>query len=287
VRERRWADPDAAASDLAVEAIRKLGLRDFRGSLFLSTISQDYLTPSTAALVKKELGLSGRCPAVDINAACAGQLFALDLAVNRLAAGAEDEALVVATEVRSRFLNPRDRRTVFLFGDGACAFHLQRADDAPGCVEWVHSSTVPSDSIEILVPAGGSRRPLSAEVLAEAAQFISLRDGPKIVESTTRLLVEEIGAVLSGRGQRLDDFDRVLFHQGNAAISRAMCESLGIAPERTWSNFERYGNTSSASLGIAFAEMVAQGRVERGARILLVAMGAGYHLGMASVVWGR
>jgi 3-oxoacyl-[acyl-carrier-protein] synthase-3 len=289
VRERRWADEGESASDLAASAVRGLGLdlARFEGSLVLSTVSPDYLTPSTASLAKRKLGLTSRHPAVDLNAACAGALFALDLAMNRLIATDEREALVVATEVRSRYLNPKDRRTVFLFGDGASAIHLRKDDEAPGHVEWVRSATIPSQESEILVPAGGSAMPLSQAVLDGDQQFITMLDGTKIVELTTGLLVGEIEDVLRQKKMASGDFDFFVFHQGNANISQKICSALGVPADKTWTNFDRFGNTSSASLGIALSEAVQLGRLRRGQRVLLVAMGAGYHVSVASLVWGR
>jgi 3-oxoacyl-[acyl-carrier-protein] synthase III len=285
VRERRWVTGDTAASDLAVAAIKKLGLPAFGGSLFVSTISQDYLTPSTASVIKRKLDWTHSGVAIDLNAACAGLLVAIDLAHSRLRTSEETEALVVATEVRSRFLDRRDRRTAFLFGDGACAIHL-RKQDAGGSIEWIHTASPPSETTEILVPAGGSAHPASASTVADGLHTITMVDGPKIVESTTVLLVDWIRQVLKDHGATIADFDYAVFHQGNAFISRKLCEALGIPVEKTWANFARYGNTSSASLGIALAEAHECGKLRRGDRVLVVAMGAGYHIGIGSLRWG-
>ncbi len=284
VRERRWVD-DETTSDLAAAAIRGLALTGFEGSLFLSTISPDHPTPSTASIVKRKLGWTFEAPAIDLAAACAGHLFALDLAKARLESSGEREAIVCAAEVRSRFLNPDDRRTVFIFGDGAAAFHLRRTDDAPGEVEWVHSATLPSDVPEILVPAGGSAMPLSEQVLAEGSQFIAMLDGPKILAQTSTLLVDAIRRSLAARRAAVEDYSFFVFHQGNASLGAAVCEALGVPADKTWGNFERFGNTASASLGIALDGAARTGRSVRGDRVLLCAMGAGYHLGLASVRW--
>jgi 3-oxoacyl-[acyl-carrier-protein] synthase-3 len=288
IRERRWVEGEST-SDLGARAVESLGrdcLDAFDGALFLATVSPDHLTPSTAIAMKKKLGLGGRRPAIDVNAACAGHLFALELAIGRLETTEEREALVVSAEIRSRFLDPLDRRTVFLFGDGAAAMLVSRDPDPPGRIEWVETGSAPSDEMEILVPAGGAVRPLSEEVLRERAQYIRMNDGPKIVEQTTQLLVSEIRACLAARRTSVDDYDFFVFHQGSGAISRKICESLGVAPDKTWSNFDVFGNTSSASLGIALSDAHGRGLVRKGDRVLLVAMGAGYHFGMASVVWG-
>src|SRR5262249_5056571 len=156
-----------------------------------------------------------------------------------------------ATEVRSRFLNPKDRRTVFLFGDGACAMYVRDDEAAEGSIEWIQSISLPSDAMEIFVPAGGSMHPLSHDFLAQGMQFIRMEDGPKIVELTTGLLVGEIERALGERRVAATDYDFFVFHQGNAAIAEAVLNALGVSPEKTFANFDRYGNTSSASVGIA------------------------------------
>jgi 3-oxoacyl-[acyl-carrier-protein] synthase-3 len=286
IRERRWAAPEQAASDLAVKAVEQLGLGDFRGSLWVSTVSPDYFTPSTSSLVKGKLGWQGDAPAFDVSAACAGHLFALESAAQRLRASDETEAVVVATEVRSRFLNPDDRRTVFLFGDGAAAFLLRKEANAPGKVEWVRSRTRASKEFEILVPGGGSVRPASAAMLADSDQYIRMNDGQRISELTTSTLVQEIRGALAEHGRAVADYDYYVFHQGNASIAGKICEEIGVPAAKTWVNFDRFGNTSSASLGIALSEAHQKGLVPKGGRVLLMAMGAGYHFSIASLRWG-
>ncbi|MBX7098312.1 MAG: ketoacyl-ACP synthase III [Myxococcaceae bacterium] len=283
--ERRWAAEGEAASDLGVRAVRALGLERFQGALFVSTVSPDHLTPSTASILKRKLGLTDAFPALDVSAACAGALFALEQARFRLECTGEAEALVVATEVRSRFVNPDDRRTVFLFGDGACAFHLTREERSDVGLEWTVTRTVASASVDILVPGGGSAAPLDAQALARGDQFIRMLDGPNIVELTLTTLVDAVKGELSARAIPVERIDHLFLHQGNAAICEAVAGRLGIPPERTWSNFGRFGNTSSASVGLCLAEAAAAGKLSRGQRVLLVAMGAGNHLGMVCLTW--
>ncbi len=284
ITERRWASDEQAASDLAVEAAKKLKLNKFKGSVWVSTISQDYFTPSTASIIKSKLGLTDDLPAIDMNNACAGQIFALDNAVARLKTTDETEALVFATEVRSRFLNMKDRRTVFLFGDGAVVFQLEKSDDAPGEVEWCQSKTIPSPDFEILVPGGGSRHPYSSG--EEIHPYIKMQDGEKIFQATTESLIGLITQSLAKNNLTVDDYDYYVFHQGNGAIISKVCNELGISEDKTWVNFDRYGNTSSASMGIALAEAHELGKIKKGNRVLVMAMGAGFHVGMASIIWG-
>lgn len=285
IRERRWASDDQLASDLAIEAIKTLQLKNFKGALWLSTISQDYLTPSTSSRVKAKLQWKHELPCFDLNSACAGHLFALEMAYQRLLCSDEVEALVVSSEIRSRFTNPKDRRTVFLFADGASAFHLvKKSANTNAGIEWTLSKTLTCESLDIYIPAGGSALPL-AQVNDSSETFIKMNDGPKIFDLTTNALVAAIMESLETKNLTLQDYDFFVFHQGNTLIIKTVLEKLGLGLEKTHINFERYGNTSSASMGIALSEAVQLGKIKTGDRVLLMAMGAGHHMGMTSIVW--
>jgi 3-oxoacyl-[acyl-carrier-protein] synthase-3 len=285
ITHRHWASEDQAASDLATEAAKKLNLKDFNGSLWVSTISQDFYTPSTASLVKKRLGIEGNAPAIDLNGACAGQIFALDCAYRRLLASDETEALVIATELRSKFLNKHDRRTVFLFGDGASAIHLKK-EEGDYFLHWVESLTIPSDQYDIFIPAGGSREPLTAQSIEEHKNKITMNDGVGIFEKTTESLVEVINKLIHEKNESLSDYAYFMFHQGNGAIIRKILENLNLSEEQTHINFNKFGNTSSASMGIALAEAIELGKIKKGDKVMCLAMGAGYHIGVMSFTWG-
>lgn len=286
ITHRRWADDNLAASDLALKAIEKLNLENFSGSCWVSTISQDFYTPSTASIIKQKIKTDSIYPAFDLNGACAGQIFALDCAYRRLLTTDEKEALVIATEVRSKFLNKLDRRTVFLFGDGACVFHLVKSEEQKGALNWVEAITIPSDQYDIFIPAGGSRTPLDQNSLEEHQNKITMNDGVGIFEKTTESLVEIINRLLSEKSEKLSDYDFFIFHQGNGAIIRKILENLGLSEEQTHINFDKFGNTSSASMGIALAEAIELGKIKTGDRVMMLAMGAGYHIGVSSMTWG-
>jgi len=232
------------------------------------------------------LGFDNDYPAFDINAACAGQLFALEAAYHRLCMTDENEALVIASEVRSRFLNKSDRRTVFLFADGATAFHLVKDDHNESYgIDWIVSKTIPSKDLEILVPGGGSVSPFGDNV-NKVEPFIKMNDGPKIFRLTTQTLLCNIQEILAKKKQSVNDFDFFVFHQGNSHIIHTVLDELGIDHKKTFINFGHFGNTSSASMGIAFSEACDKGLIRKGSRVLMMAMGAGYHMGLTSIVWG-
>ncbi|HVK61274.1 MAG TPA: ketoacyl-ACP synthase III [Bdellovibrionales bacterium] len=281
INERRWARADQSASDLAVEAIKRLKRPFTAGALFVSTISPDFLTPSTASVIKQKLGLTDSLPGIDMSAACAGQIFALEQAAFRMSASKDSDALVVATEVRSRYLDPTDRRTVFLFADAASCWRLSRTSGIAK-LDWTLAQTRASEDYEILVPGGGSKEPLTSESVASGRQFIRMNDGAKIVDATNTQLVDGIRSAVEKSGSKIEDYDFFVFHQGNGSIIRAVAKTLGVREDQTWVCFDRFGNSSSASCGVAFGEAFERGAIHAGSRVLLVAMGAGYHVGMAS-----
>jgi 3-oxoacyl-[acyl-carrier-protein] synthase III len=286
IKQRCWANENQAASDLAVEAAKKLDLENFEGGIFLSTISGDYPTPSTSSLIKSKLNLAGVAPAIDINNACAGMIFALELAMQRLQITEETQALVISSEVRSRFINKSDRRTAFLFADGASCFLIEENDRAPGTIEWVLTKTIASDNLEIYIPAGGSVKPLAQSVLDNNEHHIVMNDGPLIIEKTKTELVLAIRETLQKKNMTIGDYDYFIFHQGNENLIKKVCKELSININKVEIDFPIHGNTTSASVGISLSWAVSQGKIKKGDRVLIMSMGAGYHMGLVSVMWG-
>lgn len=285
ISERRWASYDQATSDLAVLACNNLDLTDFEGPIFVSTITGDYLTPSTSSVIKAKLNLTDHAPTFDINAACAGNIFALDTAVNYLKGSRYKKALVIASECRSRFINKKDRKTTFLFGDAASVILLEKDETQDESIEWIQTKTEASENFEILIPAGGTKEPISHEQIEQNRHLIKINDGTKIGEITTTRLIDTIEKTLAQHNQKLSDFDQFIFHQGNGNLIKNIANKLNIDTEKVTINFPKYGNSSSASIGVSLSEYVNSPNMRDGERILLMAMGAGYHIGMASIIW--
>lgn len=287
ITQRRWASSLQSASDLAVHALDDYDYKNFDGSIWVSTISPDYLTPSTSSLIKKKLKLSRPSPTFDISAACSGWIFALECAAMRIQISGETEAFAIATEVRSRYLNPKDRRTVFLFADGAVCAHLtnKRPDKPHFHLSWTHLSTIPASDFEILVPAGGSVKPLSAEVLANSEQYIQMVDGNSIVEATHKHLIEVI-LNLVGKN-KLFEYELIVFHQGNKHLILNIMSLLELDASKTHITFDKYGNSSSASVGVTLKEALDCRELSQGAKVLLVTFGHGQHLGLSELIWNK
>lgn len=281
IESRYWAQEDISVSDMAVKACEKLDLKNFEGPIFLSTITGDYLSPSTSSIIKQKLGLKDTAPTFDINAACAGKIFTLDMAKNYLSGSQYDQAIVIASECRSRFTNKQDRKTAFLFADAASAVLLTKSKENDlGHIEWTDIKTKASEQFEIFIPGGGASNP-------EETPIISMQDGTKIKEVTTTLLINNVLETLEKNNQSLDNFDKFIFHQGNGRLILKIANELGIPEEKAVINFPKYGNSSSASVGVSLSEYIQSSEFSSNQRVLLMAMGAGYHIGMASIKWGE
>ena len=276
IEERRWCGPDESAATLAAEVCRKLVGTDTSSPdlstidrLIVATVSPQVVTPSTACIVQSLFAPGETFPCADVVAACSGFLYALDFGRRCVQTG-DRRVLCVATEVRSAFLDRRDRRTVMLFGDGAAGVLLEPCDASE---VGILSTSVQADGVHwdaISVPVGG---------------FITMKDGPAIAGRAVEEMSELAEKAVARADLTLDDVDFFVFHQASGAIIARVCERLGIGLERTHLNFSRVGNTTSASVPLVLAEAVAAGKIRRGARVLLVATGGGFTAGSALLRW--
>lgn len=283
IKERRWASADQSTSDLAKEALQKIN--EGEGALYLSTISPDYFTPSTSSEIKRKMGWPGVLPAIDLAAACAGFIFSLESAALYLHATHHSPVYALAAELRSRFLNKKDRRTVFLFGDAAVACSLCEAkENSLAQLLWTHCSTQSLGEPEILIPSGAAKNELSFEGLESGENKIKMVDGVAITNVIEERLVDSVKNCLALRNETINDYALFAFHQGNGQLIRNVLSQLGANETQTHINFGEYGNSSSASVGVVLSEMFEKNQIQIGQKILLVAMGAGYHLGVASLI---
>lgn len=287
IRTRYWAEKDQATSDLAFEAARLALDRAGMGAsdldlLVVSTTSPDMFFPSTACLVQGRLGIRG-APAFDVSASCAGFLTALDIARRYLESGAARSALVAAAEIKSRFIDPHDPSTAILFGDGAGAAVL-RAEAGDRGVITSRLWTDGSRASWIELPAGGSRRPSTLKTL-EAGLHTMRMNGTAVFRAAVRSLAAATRAVL--RDSKLDpsQIRHHLFHQANGRILAALARQLGLPDESLVVTLPEFGNTSSASLPMAWERIASSNRLSPGDLILLGAFGGGLNWGAAVVRW--
>jgi 3-oxoacyl-[acyl-carrier-protein] synthase-3 len=278
IRERRFAAPDQAASDLAVAAAERIlesaGIEGAEVDMVIvPTATPDHLFPSTAALVADRLG-ARNAGAFDLSAACSGFVYGLAQATGLIEAGISRTVLVVGAEVLSRVTDHEDRGTCILFADGAGGALVTRGDpeQTTGFLAFDLGADG-SGAEQLIIPAGGSRQPVSAQ--PDPTDGCIKMDGPEVFRFATRVMVESAERLLEALEMSIDEIDLVVAHQANSRIIDVAARRLGIPEDRVFNNLERYGNTSSASIPLALAEARDEGRLAPGAMLLLVGFGGG------------
>jgi 3-oxoacyl-[acyl-carrier-protein] synthase III len=289
IRERRIADADVGAAEMAARASRSAMERAnvLPGEIdviVLSTATPDRLLPSTACDMQALLGATNAA-AYDISAACSGFLYALSVAEGHIASGNAEIALVVSTEKMSGIVDWGDRATCVLFGDGAGAAVVRRAQNGAG--HCVLSSFMRSDGTlaELLWrPAGGVRVPMDIAVLDEKSHLVKMA-GREVFKSAVRSMAEAADQALMRAGLTGADIDLLVPHQANMRIIDATARYAGIPMEKVFVNVDRYGNMSSATIPVALDEAVEQGRLKQGDHVLMVAFGAGFTWAATVLRW--
>ncbi|HYJ80717.1 MAG TPA: beta-ketoacyl-ACP synthase III [Longimicrobiaceae bacterium] len=279
IRERRVADRETGAADMAAAAARIAMERAGIGAgdvdlILLSTATPDRLLPSTACDVQALLG-ARNAGAYDFATACSGFLYGLSLAEAHIASGQAETVLLMCTEKMSSIIDWTDRATCVLFGDGAGAAVIQAAR---GDGRGILSGYMKSDGTlaELLYrPGGGAKFPLDVAVLDERSHLVKMA-GPEVFKSAVRAMCEAAGSALERAGLTGDDVDLLVPHQANMRIIEATAKYAKIPMEKVFVNVDRYGNMSSASIPVALDEAIEQGRVGEGSLVLMAAFGAGF-----------
>jgi 3-oxoacyl-[acyl-carrier-protein] synthase-3 len=287
IRERRIAGPDETTASMGavagLRAIATAGLQPEDIDLILvGTLTPDYPLPSAAVLVKEAIG-NTRAAAMDLAAACSGFVYGYAMAHAYLASGLGRHALVIGSETMSRCTDFADRATCVLFGDGAGAAVLS-ASDEPGGTLGMEMTTDSAATYSIWIPGGAAARPSTAETVAAREHYMRMRGGETFKLAVRKLTATTVRA-LENAGLTLEDVDLVVPHQANSRIIEATARALGFPMEKVFLNIGRYGNTSAASVPIALSEAVAEGRIQKGDRVVLVAFGAGGTAGAVALEW--
>jgi 3-oxoacyl-[acyl-carrier-protein] synthase-3 len=286
IEARHFADDGVVTSDLAVEAAR-IALRtagipaEQLDMIVCASVTGDTPFPATAVWVQEKLGLS--CPAFDVNAACAGFSYGLATATAFVESGMADTVLLIGAEVYSRILDFTDRQTCVLFGDGAGATVIQ-ASDRPGIEGTVLGADGTAAEI-LLLPAGGSREPASAETVAASRHRIQMPNGREVFKRAVTEMAASCREILEKNGHSPDDVDLLIPHQANARIMVAVAERLGIPSERAVVDVAEVGNTSAASIPIALDRAYRAGRIHEGDLVLFTSFGAGLTWGATAIRW--
>jgi 3-oxoacyl-[acyl-carrier-protein] synthase-3 len=285
--ERRVVDRDQATAAMATEAAREaLEMANFDPArldlIIVSTCTPDHPTPSTSCLVQSALGAS-RAAAFDLNAACSGFIYGLNVASSMIQNGGYDNVLVIGAETLSRWTNWSDRSTCVLFGDGAGAFLLQ-ASPEPGGIMSFNLGADGSGGDLLMIPGGGSRHPFHWDTTKPDACTIHM-DGRQVYRFATRIMGEAAQAAIEQAGLHIDDIELVVPHQANLRIIQSAARFLDLPMDRFFVNLDKYGNTSSASIPLAVCEAVEEGRLRPGDHVVLVGFGAGLTWAAAVVQW--
>ena len=286
ILERRHALPHQATSDLCYEAARRcMDSAEVKPEdidlLVLATFTPDMSFPSTACLVQDQLKLN--CPAVDLQAACAGFMYAFITGAAYVASGASNLALIIGGDCNSRVVNPNDIKTYPLFGDGAGAVLLTRGRPDQGILSYSLGADGSGGDL-LSRPACGSRLPASPELIEKGLHYMHM-DGRAVFRWAVAILCDTIQDVLTHAGLAPSDVDLYIPHQANIRIINAAIDVLHISRSRVFNNLERYGNTSAGSVPLALDEAIAEKRVHPGDLLCLSGFGAGLAWGTAIVRW--
>lgn len=286
ILERRKAPPQMATSDMAEHAARHaMEQAGVTGSdidlVILGTFTPDLPLPAAACLLQDRLGITG--PAFDLQAACAGFIYSLITGMQFVVTGTSKLALVIGADINTRRVNPADKKTYPLFGDGAGAVLL----NATGAAEKSISFTIGADGSgqELLCQKmGGSRIPHSCEGIQDNLQYVQMNGRP-VFKWAIRQIEDSTRDVLHHADLAIEDIDMFFMHQANIRIIDAAVDNLGIAREKVPVNLDRYGNTSAASIPILLDEAARSGKIESGDRIMLTGFGAGLAWGTVLLEW--
>ena len=277
IKERRLAHEEEFSSTMGAKAasscLKKANLDPKEvDAILCATMTPDFLTPSTAAIIQSTLGAS-KASCLDVQAACSGFLYALSIAKGWIESGMFRNVLVIATEKNSAFIDYKDRNTCVLFGDGSGACLVQNG----GSGYEIRHITLGADGCEshlISIPAGGSRQPASDKTHTDRQHYMKM-EGKEVFKHAVRHMEMSAKECLEAAGIAEADIAWLIPHQANIRIIEALSKRFNIPWERTLCTIHKYGNTSSATIPIALAELDEQHAPQKGEHLLLTAFGAG------------
>lgn len=279
IKHRHIAAKDEITSDLAynasIKALKAAGLesKDL-DMIIVATVSGDQVMPSTACVLQHKLGC-GNIMAFDLAAACSGFVYCVSIADQFIRTGMYKNILIVGAEVLHRFVNYQDRETCILFGDAAGAWVVSRAEENDKNI--IMSSHLHADGglgDLFVLPAGGSKIPFSQEVLEQKTQFVTMK-GREIFKNAVRTLTQCCHEALEFNNVKPEQVDWLVPHQANARILESVASHFEFPNEKVIMSLHETGNTSAASIPVAFDLALEQGKIKRGQLILLAAFGAG------------
>jgi 3-oxoacyl-[acyl-carrier-protein] synthase-3 len=279
ISNRHVAAPDQVTSDLALiaanRALETAGLtaKDIEAIIFATT-SGDQLMPNTACVLQRKLG-AGFCMALDISAACSGFVYGLGMAHDFIGNGSYKTILVVGAEILTRLVNYKDRDTCILFGDGAGAMVVTRAEEHQSSKIYSHHLHADGYISDLFVfPMGGSAHPYTIENIEKGLHHMNMK-GREVFKNAVRTMSQCCGEALEHNKMLGSDVDWMIPHQANVRIIEGVAKHFGISMEKVINIIEHMGNTSAATIPTAFDVAVRDGRIKRDQNCLMAAFGAG------------
>jgi len=292
IRERRWVSPGTSGAELArrasVAALDAAGLEPSEvDAIVLATLSPDHFFPGTGVFLQRELGLAG-VPAIDLRAQCSGFIYGLSVSDAFIRSGQYRTVLVIGVEIHSTGLDisTRGRDLAVLFGDGAGAVVLRATEeDGRGVLSThIHADGRHAEILWAEFSSSAHHPRISAELLAEGRHYPRM-EGREVFKHAVKRMPEVVEEALAANGLTAADIDLLIPHQANRRITEMVRRRLDLPETKVVDNIDRYGNTTAATIPIALAEAVGDGRLERGDLLCMVAFGSGFTWGSALVRW--
>lgn len=275
-------------SDLVVpaaeECLRRAGARAADvDCVIVATITPDHLTPATAVTVIRRLGAT-KAWGFDLSAACSGFLYGLATAASLVETGAARRVLVCGADRMSCITDPNDRRTAVLLGDGAGVALIEASPDPElGLIDQI-LTVDPAGEHDVVVPAGGSEQPATPDTIAARKHCLFIAGQP-VFDAAVEGLSAITAELMARNGLTAENVDWLIPHQANLRILEAVAQRLGIPRDKVAINVERFGNTSAATIPIALSEWWQSGRLQKGDKVVMCSIGAGYTFAAAYLRW--
>lgn len=289
IHERRIVEPHQKVSDLAIiagkMALEKAGIAPEKiGAVILATFTPDRQISATACIIQHALGCKNAA-AMDIETACSGFIYASSVAIHFIAAGTYDYVLVIGADILSKVIDFTDRNSCVLFGDGAGAAVYGPADGDSGVFDTLLGADG-SGAEHIVIPAGGSQMPTTAETAAQRLHYVKI-NGKEVFKFSSKIVGEMIETVLTRNNLKLSDVGLIIPHQANIRIIEYAAKRFDCPIEKFYVNLDKYGNTVAGTIPIGLHEALLEGRIKKGDIVLLVGFGGGLTWGTIAMRWGE
>ncbi len=290
IHERHWVEKGTPTSELGVKAVddclKRRGIEaDEIELIIVATVTPDMFFPSTACVIQNKIRAT-KAWGFDISAACSSFLYALTTGAQFIESGKHKKVLVVGADVMTSILNPEDRSTLVLFGDGAGAVLLEPTEDGEeefGILDY-HHEIDGSGGESLFMPGGGSLHPPTHETVDKKMHYVH-QSGQAVFKFAVRKMEELSTGMLAKNNLTGDDIACFIAHQANLRIIDATAKKAGLAPEKVIKNIHKFGNTTAATIPLAIGDAIDDGKLKKGDLVLFAAVGAGFTAGSVLVRW--